>query len=46
MQPKQPVIRSSATPEHGDRAELPEDQKEKPPLDWLTPKVYKGSSEV
>jgi hypothetical protein len=29
-----------------DQVEQPEEQNEKPPLDWLTPKVYKGSSEV
>lgn len=42
---KQPV-QSSAMPEYTERVEKPEEQNEKPPLDWLTPKVYKGSSEV
>lgn len=32
--------------ENFDRAEQADNQNEKPPLDWLTPKVYKGSSEV
>ena len=40
--------RNTAAPlsENFDQAEQPEEQTEKPPLDWLTPKVYKGSSEV
>lgn len=42
----QQPARSSSLPENVDQAERPEDQNEKPPLDWLTPKVYKGSSEV
>jgi hypothetical protein len=29
-----------------DQVEKPEEKNEKPPLDWLSPKVYKGSSEV
>jgi hypothetical protein len=37
---------TSAMPDNYDQAEKPVDQNEKPPLDWLTPKVYKGSSEV
>ena len=45
QQVQQPM-QSSPMPERADRAELPENQNEKPPLDWLTPKVYKGSSEV
>ncbi|HSX09483.1 MAG TPA: hypothetical protein VLF93_04985 [Candidatus Saccharimonadales bacterium] len=53
--PQQPVqqpqsvqqpMTSAQRPDNFDRAEKPEDQNEKPPLDWLTPKVYKGSSEV
>ena len=32
--------------ENVDQSEKAEDQNEKPPLDWLTPKVYKGSSEI
>ena len=32
--------------ENFDQAEQAETRNEKPPLDWLTPKVYKGSSEV
>ncbi|HWY79312.1 MAG TPA: hypothetical protein VNW29_03050 [Candidatus Sulfotelmatobacter sp.] len=42
----QQPMQSNAMPEYGDRVELPDEQNEKPPLDWLTPKVYKGSSEV
>ena len=38
--------RSAAMPENFDQGEQAEEQNEKPPLDWLTPKVYKGSSEV
>jgi len=47
-QPQQPVQQQNRTPmqENFDQAEQAEDQNEKPPLDWLTPKVYKGSSEV
>jgi hypothetical protein len=37
---------SSQMTENFDQAEQAEEQNEKPPLDWLTPKVYKGSSEV
>jgi hypothetical protein len=39
-------VQSGAMPETNERVELSDDQREKPPLDWLTPKVYKGSSEV
>jgi len=45
-QPVKQPMQSSAMPENNDRVEQPEEQNEKPPLDWLTPKVYKGSSEV
>lgn len=41
---QQPV--STRMPENFDQAEQAEEDNEKPPLDWLTPKVYKGSSEV
>ena len=37
---------TGAMTENFDQAEQPEEKNEKPPLDWLTPKVYKGSSEV
>ena len=37
---------ASPLSEDYDQVEQPEEQNEKPPLDWLTPKVYKGSSEV
>ena len=37
---------SSQMPDNFDKVEQAEEQNEKPPLDWLTPKVYKGSSEV
>lgn len=48
LQPQsvQPPVQSNAMPENKDMLEQAEDQNEKPPLDWLTPKVYKGSSEV
>lgn len=36
----------SSMQDNVDHAENADDQNEKPPLDWLTPKVYKGSSEV
>jgi len=42
---QQPAQTSMVTDNY-DQAEQPEEQNEKPPLDWLTPKVYKGSSEV
>lgn len=42
----QPMSTSPTMPENFDQAEQAEEQNEKPPLDWLTPKVYKGSSEV
>jgi hypothetical protein len=45
QQPPRPAV-TSAMPDSYDQVEQPEDQNEKPPLDWLTPKVYKGSSEV
>jgi hypothetical protein len=32
--------------EQDEHVEQAEENNEKPPLDWLTPKVYKGSSEV
>ena len=44
QQPKQQL--HSPSPEYSERVEKPEEQNEKPPLDWLSPKVYKGSSEV
>ncbi len=40
----QPIIPQRS--ENFDQAEQAETKNEKPPLDWLTPKVYKGSSEV
>ncbi len=45
QQPQQPSM-DSAMNDNYDQMEQPEEQNEKPPLDWLTPKVYKGSSEV
>ncbi len=42
----QQPMRSSTISEQSDQVEQPEDHNEKPPLDWLAPKVYKGSSEV
>jgi hypothetical protein len=45
QQPPRAAV-SSAVSDNYDQAEQPEEQNEKPPLDWLTPKVYKGSSEV
>lgn len=45
QQNKQPVQNQAPT-ENNDMLEQAEEQNEKPPLDWLTPKVYKGSSEV
>jgi hypothetical protein len=38
--------RPASMPDNFDQAEKAEEDNEKPPLDWLTPKVYKGSSEV
>ena len=45
-QPVKQPMQPNVMPENADRVEQPEEQNEKPPLDWLTPKVYKGSSEV
>jgi len=45
-QPIQKPMPSAPISENLDQAERPEEQTEKPPLDWLSPKVYKGSSEV
>jgi hypothetical protein len=45
-QPVQQPMQSNLISENSDRVEQPEEQNEKPPLDWLSPKVYKGSSEV
>jgi len=45
VQQPRPDMNSGMTDNY-DQAEQPEEQNEKPPLDWLTPKVYKGSSEV
>lgn len=46
QQSVQQPINASPMNENFDQAERAEDRNEKPPLDWLTPKVYKGSSEV
>lgn len=45
-QPLPQPMNSTNIPDKFDQAEQADEQKEKPPLDWLTPKVYKGSSEV
>jgi hypothetical protein len=45
-QPVQKPVQSNPASENSDMLEQAEEQNEKPPLDWLTPKVYKGSSEV
>jgi hypothetical protein len=42
----QPMRTPAMPTDNFDQVEKPEEQNEKPPLDWLTPKVYKGSSEV
>jgi len=46
QQPPRPAPAPVSMPDNYDQVEQPEDKNEKPPLDWLTPKVYKGSSEV
>jgi hypothetical protein len=46
QQPQSVQQPASPKNENFDQAEQAEEQNEKPPLDWLTPKVYKGSSEV
>jgi len=43
---QQPMNSNPRVTENFDQAEQADEQNEKPPLDWLTPKVYKGSSEV
>jgi hypothetical protein len=46
QQPKSVQQPRTTAADDFEQAEQPEEQNEKPPLDWLTPKVYKGSSEV
>lgn len=43
---QQPPMHSAMPQDNFDQVEQADDKNEKPPLDWLTPKVYKGSSEV
>lgn len=45
-EPEAPVMRDEPMFEESTHEARPQEQSQKPPADWLTPKVYKGSSEI
>jgi nanoRNase/pAp phosphatase (c-di-AMP/oligoRNAs hydrolase) len=45
-QPESQVMRDEPMFEESTHEAKPQEQTQKPPADWLTPKVYKGSSEI